>query len=306
MPMDPDAQRLMDMVALANRPSIGSLPPNEARVLYRESRRAVQRPPDDVAATHDFIANGVPARIYQGLDATEGRGLLFLHGGGWVIGDLDSHDGVCRTLANAARCRVVAVDYRLAPEHPYPAAIEDAAAVFAHLAAQAGAFGLDAAKLAVGGDSAGGNLAALLALRGRDGAGPRPCYQVLLYPATDLACTLPSTQLFPSGVPLTGPAMRWFIDQYVDPATAELPAVSPLRADLHGLPPAFVLTAGYDPLRDEGIAYARALEAAGCAVTHLHMATQVHGFLTMNRIIRASDTALLTAAAALRHAWGAA
>ena len=304
MPMDPDAQRLMDMVALAGRPAFDTLSAPEARAIYSESRKAVQRPPPDVAEGWDFAVGAVPARFYRGIDAVDGRALLYLHGGGWVLGNLDSHDGVCRGLANQVRCRVVAVDYRLAPEHPFPAALHDCAAVLEHLAGHETEFGIDPGKLAVGGDSAGGNLAALLALRGRDKVGPAPCFQLLLYPVTDLTGSHPSVGQFPSGVPLTGPAMRWFLAQYLAGADAADPAASPLLAPLQGLPPAFVLTAGYDPLRDEGIAYARALDAAGCAVTHLHMATQVHGFLTMNRIIRAADTALSMAAAALRHGWG--
>ena len=306
MPMDPDAQRLMDMVALAGRPALHTLSPDAARSFYREARRGMQREPPEVAEAVDLTAGGVPARLYRGIDAVAGRGLLYLHGGGWVLGDLGSHDGVCRTLANLAQCRVVALDYRLAPEHRYPAALDDAASAFTELYERAGELGLDPAQLAVGGDSAGGHLAALLALRGRDGAGPRACQQMLLYPVTDLTCSQPSFDEFIHGVPLTAHGMRWFRDQFIGDADATDPGISPLFAALAGLPPAFVLTAGYDPLRDEGIAYARALNAAGCAVTHVHMATQVHGFLTMNRVIRASDTALAMAAAALRHGWGAA
>ncbi len=306
MPMDPDAARLMELVALSGRPPLDSMSPAAARASYRASHPALQRPPPEVAEMRDVSLAGLPARIYRGTDAADGNGLLYLHGGGWVIGDLQSHDGVCRTLANAARCRVVALDYRLAPEHPFPAAIEDAVAAFLHLHANAASFGLDPARLAVGGDSAGGHLAALLAIRARDHGSPAPFMQVLLYPATDLTCSLPSHGEFLSGVPLTAAGVRWFRDHFLGGADPADPGVSPLFANLAGLPPAFVLTAGYDPLRDEGAAYARALEAAGCAVTCLHMATQVHGFLSMNRAIRASDAALAMTAAALRHQWGVA
>ena len=134
MPIDPDAQRLLTMIALAGRPPLQAMQPAEARALYRDTRRAMQRPPADVAELRDFTAGGVPCRFYRGLDAVDGRGLLYLHGGGWVLGDLDSHDNVCRTLANQARCRVIAVDYRLAPEHRFPAALDDAAAVFEAIA----------------------------------------------------------------------------------------------------------------------------------------------------------------------------
>src|ERR1700710_412323 len=142
MPMDPDAQRLMDMVALAQRPPLQSLAPEAARAVARAARRAVQRPPPEVAEVRDLTVGGVPARLYRGIEATPGRGLLYLHGGGWVLGDLNSHDGVCRTLANEARCQVVALDYRLAPEHRFPAAIEDAALGFAYLHENAESLGL--------------------------------------------------------------------------------------------------------------------------------------------------------------------
>ncbi len=296
----------MDMIALINRPPLETMTPQAARDLYRDSRRAMQRAPVEVAEVRDFSAGGVPARFYRGIDAADGRCLLLLHGGGWVIGSLDSHDAMCRTLANAGRCRVVALDYRLAPEHPFPAAIDDSMAAWAYLAANAAAFGIDPAQMAVGGDSAGGNLAALLAIRSRDSDLPMPCYQMLLYPATDLTFRHPSATLFENGVALTGPSMRWFCKLYLASTDPADPAVSPFYANLRGLPPAFVLTVGYDPLRDDGIAYAQALEHAGCAVTHLHMATQIHGFLTMNRVIRAADTGLAMAAAALRHGWGSA
>lgn len=306
MPMDPDAQRLMSMIALAGRPPLHTLPPAEARTVYRQTRRAIQGPPPDVAAVRELDAGGVPARFYCGHDAAAGRGVLYLHGGGWVLGGLDSHDNVCRALANAGQCRVVAVDYRLAPEHRYPAAIEDAAAALAHVVAHAAALEIDPDQIAVAGDSAGGTLAAQLAIRGRDGAGPPLCQQVLLYPATDLACAHPSYDLFTQGVPLTDNGMRWFRDHYLGSADPGDPAVSPLRANLAGLPPAFVLTVGYDPLCDEGVAYAHALEQAGVAVTHLHLASQVHGFLTMDRMIRAAMPVLDMAGAALRMGWRAA
>ena len=304
MPIDPDAQHLLDMIALVGRPPLHTMTPEAARALYRESRKTMQAPPPDVAEWRDLDADGVPIRFYRGIEAVEGRGLLYLHGGGWVIGDLASHDGVCRRLANEARCRVVAVDYRLAPEHPCPAAFDDCASALTYVVRHAAALGIDPARLAVGGDSAGGTLAALLALAGRDGAGPMPCFQLLLYPSTDLTCSHPSYDLFTAGVPLTADGMRWFRDSYVGTADAADPAISPLRARLAGLPPAFVMTAGYDPLRDEGIAYAKALDAAGVLVSHLHMPTQVHGFLTMDRIIRASGTVIAMAAAALRHGFG--
>ena len=221
-----------------------------------------------------------------------------------MLGDLDSHANVCCRLAADADCTVIAVDYRLAPEHPFPAAVEDAAAALVGVVASAADLGIDPARVAVGGDSAGGNLAAVLALMGRDGTVPPPCFQLLFYPVTELSCDRPSYAQFTAGVTLTADSMRWFRDRYLASGNPHDWRGSPARADLRGTAPAFVLTAGYDPLRDEGVAYAAALDAAGVAVTHLHVASQVHGFLTMDRMIRASGSVLATAAAALRHAWG--
>jgi acetyl esterase len=231
--------------------------------------------------------------------------LLYLHGGGWVIGDLDSHDGICRRLANLAACRVIAVDYRLAPEHRFPAAVDDAVAALAWVAGNAAALGVDPARIAVGGDSAGGNLAAVLAIMGRDGAAPAPVFQLLLYPAVDLTMASDSYARVTEGLPLTAASMRYFIDHYVPDAGQRLNwRASPLRAErLAGTPPALVLTVGHDPLADEGRAYADRLDTEGVRVTALHMADQIHGMLTMGRVIAAGDAVLQYAATALRDAW---
>jgi acetyl esterase len=302
--MDPDARRVIDLIALAGAKPLSALSPAAARLQYRNTRRVMQKPPQDVASVRDLDADGVPLRFYEGVGAQPGACLLFFHGGGWVIGDIDSHDGVCRQLANEAACRVISVGYRLAPEHAFPAPVEDCAASLRWVAANGAALGVDPACIAVGGDSAGGNLAAVMALMGRDGAVPAPCFQLLIYPATDLGCTSKSYARYTSDVTLTAEAMLWFRDQYMGPSGdfADWRA-SPLRADLTGAAPAFVLTAGYDPLCDEGIAYANALDAAGVQTAHLHMPTQVHGFITMGRVIKASDTALAACGAMLRQAW---
>jgi acetyl esterase len=302
--MDPDARRVVDLIALAGAKPLSALPPAAARLQYRNTRRVMQNPPQDVKSVRDLDADGITLRFYEGVGAPPGPCLVFLHGGGWVIGDIESHDGVCRQLANEAVCRVISVNYRLAPEHPFPAAVDDAAAAFRWVVANAATLDVDPARIAVGGDSAGGNLAAVLALMGRDGAIPPPCFQLLIYPATDLACATASYARYNSDVTLTADTMLWFRDQYIgaagDPADWR---ISPLRADLAGAAPAFVLTAGYDPLCDEGIAYAAALDAAGVRTAHLHMPGQVHGFITMGRVIRAADTALAVAGAMLRQAW---
>jgi acetyl esterase len=306
MPMDPDAKRLVDLIALTGRPPLSALPPETARAQYRNQRGVMQTPPEPVAECRDLEVDApVRLRLYRGMAAASGRCLLYCHGGGWVVGDLDSHDGICRRLANLAACRVIAVDYRLAPEYRFPAAVDDTAAAMRWVVAHAGELDIDPAQIAVAGDSAGANLVTVLALMGRDGSVPAPCFQMLFYPATDLECTMPSFDRFTEGVTLTAETMRWFRDQYLGEAGRRDWRASPLYADLTGVAPAFVLTAGYDPLCDEGIAYAQRLDAAGVQTAHLHMPTQVHGFLTMSRFIRAADTVIDTAGAMLRQTWRA-
>jgi acetyl esterase len=228
---------------------------------------------------------------------------LYFHGGGWVIGDLDTHDGLCRALADGADCCVISVDYRLAPEHRFPTAAMDAIAAWRWVSEQASALGLDPARIAAGGDSAGGNLAAVVCLAARDEGLAAPAGQILFYPVTDLAAVHESYARVTSGVPLTAELMMWFRDLYLsDVAERHHWRASPLRAaNLGGLPPAFVLTLGLDPLCDEGIAYARRLDQEGVQVTHLHLPNQVHGFLGMGRIIRAAGLATETACGWLKR-----
>lgn len=310
--LHPDAATLLDLIRATGRPPFETLSVAEARQAYAASRAVLQPPPDEVAEARDLTIPGpggpLALRLYRGAgtsDAAALPALLYLHGGGWVLGDLDSHDGVCRRLANLAACRVVAVDYRLAPEHRFPAAIDDAAAALAWVAANAAALGVDPARLAVGGDSAGGNLAAVLALMGRDGAAPVSACQLLLYPVVDLAMDTASYARITTGVPLTAATMRWFADHYApEPAQRLDWRASPLRAGrLGGTPPALVLTVAHDPLVDEGRAYAGRLEAEGVRVAALHLSDQIHGMLTMGRVIAAADPALRCAAEALRDAW---
>jgi acetyl esterase len=313
MPIDPDAQRVLDLIREAGRPPYESLPVEEARRLYLAGRAVLQPEPQEVAEVRDLTCPGpggaeIRLRAYRGVGAPETAPcLVFYHGGGWVIGDLDSHDGPCRAIANAASCRVVSVDYRLAPEHRFPAAFEDSAAAWCFVAREAASrLGVDPARVAVGGDSAGGNLAAAVSLLARDDAAtPSPVFQLLIYPAVDLAMTAPSYQRITEGVPLTANTARWFRDHYLaTPAEAVDWRASPLRApSLRGLPPALVLTVGLDPLCDEGIAYARRMDEDGVRVAHLHLADQIHGALTMGKFIRASGLIVDVAAAALRDAW---
>ncbi|GAC1345433.1 MAG: alpha/beta hydrolase [Acetobacteraceae bacterium] len=295
--LHPDAVRLLELVRAAGRVPFHQLSPKDARLAYAAGRAVLQPPPAEVAETRDVDIPGkggtLPLRLYRGIGTAPDHplpGLLYLHGGGWVLGSVDSHDGVCRRLANAAACRVISVDYRLAPEHPYPAAVDDAATALDWVAANAAAIGVDPARLAVGGDSAGGNLAAVLALLARDGQAPPLAAQLLLYPATDFAMDTGSYAAMTEGLPLTADTMRWFIDHYApDPAARTEWRASPGRAaSLRGTAPAFVLTAGHDPLADEGHAYAARLEADGVPVTTLHLSGHVHGFLTMGAVVAAA------------------
>ncbi len=228
--------------------------------------------------------------------------LVFFHGGGWTLGDLDSHDLTCRYLAAHSGTKVLAVDYRLAPEHPFPAAPDDAFAAFTWAHANADDLGVDADAIAVGGDSAGGNLAAGLCLRARDAGVAMPAFQLLLYPATDLVATRPSRQLFGTGYVLTTSVMKWYLEQYLPtPETALDPQVSPvLAADLTGLPAAYIATAGYDPIRDDGEAYADRLRESGVAVALRRHDGLIHGFAVATGYGSACPEAMREAAGALR------
>ena len=309
MILDPDAERLLVMVKEAGRPPLETLTPAEARAAYSASRAIMQPEPQDVASVRDLTAPGphgdIPVRLYAPMGAPADEALpclVYFHGGGWVLGDLESHDGVCRHLANASRCRVLSVDYRMAPEHRFPAAFDDAAAATRFAFDNAAALGIDPARIAVGGDSAGGNLAAAVAVHAAQGGLPRLAYQLLIYPVVDLAMTYGSYQRVTEGVLLTASSMRWFIDLYLNnPGERTDWRGSPMRApDLSATPPAFVVTVAHDPLCDEGIAYARRLEQEGVRVTHLHLSDQIHGFLTMGKIVRASGLLADAMGASLR------
>jgi acetyl esterase len=309
MAMDPDTQVVLDMIRVAGRPPFEALTPAEARDAMLASRKVLAPPPEDVAEVRDTTFPGplgpIGVRLYRpaGTNASDVLpALVFYHGGGWVIGDLDTHDGPCRRYANAARCRVVSVDYRMAPEHPFPAAVDDCAAATKWVIDNAASFGIDPTKVAVGGDSAGGNLAAVIALMARDGTIPPLAFQMLVYPATDMTMTSVSSTTIGPGVPLTSVTMKWFIDHYMKTDRTDWRA-SPLRvASVAGTAPALVLTCAHDPLRDEGVAYAHRLEREGVRVVHLHYGDQIHGFLGMGRIIRAADQAIDVMARVLKQA----
>ena len=308
--LDPQAKAVIDLVIKSGRPPYHQLSPKEARQMFRETRPASTPPAPEIGAVKDQAADGVPIRLYrpQGVSpSTALPVLVYFHGGGWVIGDLETHDTLCRQLTAGAGISVVAVDYRLAPEHKFPAAVDDAWSATRWVAAHAGELGVDAGRLAVGGDSAGGNLAAVVALMARDAKAPSIGLQVLLYPVTDVAAESQSYTDFAEGFILTRESMRWFAAHYLrGQQDAADWRVSPLRApSLAGVAPALVVTAGFDPLRDEGDAYARCLREAGVRVDHACYGGMLHGFAPMGRLIQTGNRAVAHVAAALRQMGGA-
>ena len=311
--LDPQARALIDLMIERQVPPTHTLPVAEARRFYRDRRAITQPEPPPVGEVRDLQADGphgaIPLRLYR--PATGGTGplpvLVYFHGGGWVIGDLDTHDVVCRTLCAGSGCAVVAVDYRMGPEHRFPAAVDDTHAAVRGVRAQAAALGLDGTRLALGGDSAGGNLAAVTAI-GMRLAGEAPArLQLLIYPATDMRAVAPSHTANGQGYVLTSDSIAWFRGHYIADAAqwADWRASPLLADDLSHLPPTLVLTAGFDPLRDEGRQYADALSAAGVATQYVCFERQIHGFITMGRVIDEAHTALDLCAAALRRALAA-
>jgi acetyl esterase len=300
--LDPDAAAVYKAFQEARRPAYETLTAPEARDYYSQARFATNPEAPELAriaqlaipAPHGLI----PARLYvpKQLRGHEGLSpaLVFFHGGGWVIGDLDSHDVVCRQLAVEGALIVISVDYRLAPEHKFPAAADDAITATKWIAANARELGIDASRLSVGGDSAGGNLTAVVALAARGGNGPALAGQVLIYPAVDCAMTHGSHSEPETSVLLTHSVIPWFRDHYLNGA-ADIHdwRASPARAEsLAGLPPAYVLTAGADPLRDEGDEYAQRLKQAGVPVTYKHYPGQFHGFFTMGKLLPQANIAV--------------
>ena len=309
--LDTQAKVLLDLMVERGVPPTHTLSPAEARSLYRERRGFTQPEPRAMAEVRDLQASGphgaIGLRLYRpdGV-AAPAPTLVYFHGGGWVIGDLDTHDVLCRALADEGRCVVVAVDYALGPEARFPAAVDDVLAATRWLHAQAASVGLDANRFALGGDSAGGNLAAVAALALRDADDAlKPRLQLLVYPATDMRAVAPSHTTNGQGYLLTGDTIAYFRGHYVDEAQYADWRASPLLHARHdGLPPALVITAGYDPLRDEGLQYADRLSAAGTPTQYLCFERQIHGFITMGRVIDEAHTAVALCGAALRRAFG--
>jgi acetyl esterase len=292
MPLDPQFRAVIDQLAATGAVPLIRATAEETRTHYRSlamARRGADYRPEPVGDVSDRLIDGpagpVPVRQYTPVE-DRGRVITYFHGGGWVVGDLDTHDPVCRRVANAVGATVVAVDYRLAPEHPHPAPLDDAVAAVAWTAER-----YPGRPLVVGGDSAGASLAAGAALRARDENGPALAAQLLVYPATDPRMEMPSIRENGEDYFLTRADMAWYYDQYLpDAAQRADPVVDLLHApDLAGLPPAVVATAEFDPLRDEGDAYAERLRAAGVTVRHLPGPGLIHGYFAFLGVVAAAD-----------------
>src|SRR5262245_62090440 len=308
MPLDPQAQKILEATAALNLPPTEEMTPAAARESMR-SRTDALGPVEDVARIDDHRVPVDGGEITVRCYTPAGRGpfpaYVYFHGGGWVIGDSETHDGICRSLANASKCVVASVDYRLAPEHKYPVAAEDAFAATRWVAREGARLGVDGRRLAAGGDSAGGNLAAAVCLMSRDRGGPAIGLQVLVYPVTQYGLDTRSYRDYADGYLLTKNAMRWFWDHYLArPEDGASPYASPLSArSLEGLPPALVITAEYDPLGDECEAYAARLREAGVPVTQTRYPGMIHGFLRMINQVDKARAARDEIAAALRKAF---
>lgn len=308
MPLDPAVKAMLDNMKAAGFPELDSLPPAQLRKVTAEMFSAQRGALEAIARVEDRKipgpAGSIPVRVYTSAGSGPFPVLVFFHGGGFVIGDLESHDGVCRALANQARCVVVAIDYRLAPEHKYPAAVEDCFAATRYVSEHGAEFNIDPKRLAVGGDSAGGNLSAVVSILARDRKAPAIAFQLLVYPATDMACDTYSHKTFTDYF-LTDRSIRYFLGHYLrDGADRKDPQASPALASNHkGLPPALVITAEFDPLRDEGEAYSAKLSAAGVPAKFTRYDGMIHGFFTMGEMLPQGKQAVAEASAALRAAF---
>jgi acetyl esterase len=306
MPLDPALTPVLETMAATGR-RLEEMTVAEARQMMA-LLTAADGPPEDVADVADGTLAGpagpIPVRIYRpaAAPAAGAACLVWYHGGGWVIGDLESADPTARKLANRSGAVVVSVDYRLAPEHPYPAAVDDCVAALDAVRREAAGLGVDPARLAVGGDSAGGNLAAVVAIDARD-RGVALRHQLLVYPVCDATLSQPSVEENGEGYLLTKGAMAWFVGHYLGAGDPTDWRVSPLfAADVAGVAPATVITAEYDPLRDEGRAYAERLAAAGVEVAHRCFAGQIHGFFGLGAVTPAAGEAVAFAGERLRVA----
>ena len=311
MALDPESQRLLDLAAAANRPAWNRLSPEAARAQYLALRPPSQGPrPGGVTVTDRTIpgqGGAIPIRHYRPTAAAADAALpalVFAHGGGWVFGNLDSHDVLCAQLALDAGIAVCAIDYRLAPEARFPGAFDDVVAGLQWVVANGASIGIDTSRLAIGGDSAGGNLAAAAAIWARDNGGPRLRLQVLAYPVTDAVARTESYRRIYDGYGLNAETKEWFFEHYAPDKTSRGDwRMSPLRAaSLAGLPPALVITAGYDPLRDEGRAYAWRLQQEGTLADLVEFGGMLHGFLSAPMLLHGARRGTAICAGALREA----
>lgn len=306
MALNPQAEAVLKQMEADNVPDISEMNVPQARVFLQTAFSAMVPVPEQVREVSDFTVPGpagrLPVRLYRPEVGGTPPLVVFYHGGGWVIGSIESHDAVCRALANASGCAVASVEYRLAPESAFPAAPEDCYAAAKWLAENGSDLGFDGGRLAVAGDSAGGNLSAVVSLMARDRGGPEISQQVLIYPAVDFTGDYPSRSENGEGYFLTTAAIEWFGGHYIgDEAVAKEALASPLLAEDHSdLPPAVVITAGFDPLRDEGGAYAEKLEAAGVEVKTIQYEGMIHGFINMLGVLDDAQRAVDEIGSSLR------
>lgn len=316
MSLHPQAQGLLDLMYRVGAPAFHTLDVAQARNAFRRLQFGARPAAPDVACATDLLldperpAGPIPARHYRPAGTRPGEALpllVFYHGGGWTVGDLDAYDVFCRELGNQAQCAVLSVDYRLAPEHPFPAAPEDAVDALVWIATHAGELGADGSRIAVGGDSAGGNLAIVAALAARDRGAPPLRHQLLFYPATDQSNLRPSHLRYARRYGLDHESILYFQEKYLrTPADYTDWRASPLLAPtLEGLPPALVITAEYDPLLDDCAAYVERLQRSGVAATHSCYRGMIHGFAPLGRMFDAGRDAVTEAATALRSALAA-
>jgi|LauGreDrversion4_2_1035121.scaffolds.fasta_scaffold08806_3 acetyl esterase len=306
--LDPQAQALMQLMIDKGVPPVNSMTPVEARSSYRSRRTFTQPDAPEVFKVEDKVVSyegvNVPVRVYHPHAAQSQAalpGLVYLHGGGWTVGDLDTHDVLCRSLCLQADIVVVSVDYRMGPEHKFPAAYDDTVAAFNWTVAHAASLGIDASSIAIGGDSAGGNLSAAACL-GLRGQAVQPAFQLLIYPATIMWQDTASYHANGKGYMLTQESIAYYTENYLrNREDAKDWRASPQLAESHaGLAPAFVMTAGFDPLRDEGLMYANALSKAGVSAQYICFERQIHGFITMGRVMQEANTAVSLCASVLR------
>jgi len=299
MSFDPDCAALVTRLRELNLPRYETMTPVQAREAMAATRRAAAILPPAIAEVRDIVAQtsegSIRARLYRpGCDAEARPTLVFFHGGGWVLGDLESHDILCRQLAITGESNVIAFDYRLAPVSRFPTAVNDAIAATRWVFENASALRLDPRRIGVGGDSAGGNLAATVAHQHRDEGLRDIAFQLLIYPAVDLSFSFPSHGLNAPGLPVLGSTMLWFRDFYLSSTEEQMDwRASPLFSkSFAGLPPSYVVTAGFDPLSDEGAAYVTKLSDAAVPVFHRHFPGQIHGFMTMGPQFPTTEGAL--------------